>query len=67
MPTCYLDLTVLVGANLEKATLDDAIFMHSPDFSDANLRDAEGITKEELEKQTYLLKGATMPDGSEHE
>jgi hypothetical protein len=32
----------------------------------ANLKGAENITTEELEKQTKSLKGATMPDGKIH-
>jgi uncharacterized protein YjbI with pentapeptide repeats len=32
------------------------------DLNDANLSDALGITKEQLEKQTENLKGAIMPD-----
>jgi uncharacterized protein YjbI with pentapeptide repeats len=36
------------------------------DLSGANLKDAIGITTEELEKQAASLKGATMPGGSKH-
>ena len=32
------------------------------DLNDANLGDARGNTKEQLEKQTENLKGAIMPD-----
>ena len=50
----------LSGANLTEANLDGA------NLDGANLKYAKGITKEELEKQTKFLKGATMPDGSIH-
>jgi uncharacterized protein YjbI with pentapeptide repeats len=60
----------LSGANLSRANLRDA------DLSRANLLDADlsvaklggalGITREKLEQQTVLLKGARMPNGSIH-
>src|SRR5215208_5462269 len=58
----YIDLsgsdlsgTILHGSNLRGTDLRNA------DFSAAR-----GITAEELEQQTDLLEGATMPDGSKH-
>jgi hypothetical protein len=33
----------------------------------ADLEKASGVTQEELERQTDLLEGATMPDGSKHD
>ena len=36
------------------------------DLSQSNLKDAKGITIDELEKQAKSLKGATMPDGKIH-
>ncbi len=36
------------------------------DLSQSNLKDAKGITIDELEKQVKSLKGATMSDGSIH-
>jgi uncharacterized protein YjbI with pentapeptide repeats len=50
----------LIEANLSKANLLDA------NLIEANLNNARGITKEQLEKQTENLKGAIMPDGSQH-
>jgi uncharacterized protein YjbI with pentapeptide repeats len=58
----YADLRYadLIEANLSNANLLDA------DLIEANLSKARGITKEQLEKQTESLKGAIMPDKSEH-
>src|SRR5215212_2356723 len=58
----YADLRYadLIEANLSNANLNDA------DLTEANLSKARRITKEQLEKQTENLKGAIMPDGSEH-
>jgi uncharacterized protein YjbI with pentapeptide repeats len=52
--------TNLKCANLSNARLDNV------DLEGANLKDAIGITIDELEKQAKSLKGATMPDGSIH-
>jgi uncharacterized protein YjbI with pentapeptide repeats len=58
----YADLRYadLIEANLNDADLSDA------NLIEANLINARGITKEQLEKQTENLKGAIMPDRSEH-
>ena len=48
--------TMLSGANLRGA-----------DLSGAYLTGAEGVTTDDLERQSGLLKGATMPDGTKHE
>jgi uncharacterized protein YjbI with pentapeptide repeats len=48
--------TNLTNADLKLANL-----------SDTNLRDAEGVTKDELEEQADSLQGATMPDGQKYE
>ncbi len=58
----------LSGANLSNANLSNANLSNT-NLSGANLSKAymsgvEGITKEELEKQTSKLEGAIMPDGS---
>lgn len=73
----------LSGANLAGATLSrpkneageeegEAAILTNADFTDAdlsgaNLQGAKGITNEELEHQTGLLTGTTMPDGSTHD
>jgi uncharacterized protein YjbI with pentapeptide repeats len=69
----------LSNADLRDAKLDGTI-LFSADLSDADLRDADlrgaildyadlshaqGITREQLEKQTEHLHGTTMPDGSQ--
>jgi uncharacterized protein YjbI with pentapeptide repeats len=70
----------LKGADLSKADLQEAdlrgvnligvnlrgIKLTGANLSGATLKDAKYITTEELEKQTKLLKGAIMPDGSLH-
>jgi hypothetical protein len=56
----------LNGANLCDALLNN-VDLRDAYLSGANLKGAKGITNEELEKQAYSLKGATMPDGSIHE
>src|SRR5215212_3045662 len=63
----YADLISanLISANLISANLSNANLSHA-NLSEANLSNARGITKEQLEKQTENLKGAIMPDGSEH-
>jgi len=68
----------LSGANLSEANLSTAYSnssedkvvakanLRKADLSGADLKDAIGITTKQLEKQTNLLKGATMPDGTKH-
>jgi uncharacterized protein YjbI with pentapeptide repeats len=51
----------LGGANLRGADLYEAR------LGGANLRGARGITNEDLERQTYRLEGATMPNGQRYE
>ncbi len=58
-------------ANLTNTNFSNTYFAGTNEFvganlEGANLKDAKGITIEALEKQTNLLKGATMPDGSIH-
>ncbi len=60
-----LSKTNLSGAKLVEANLN-SINLSEANLSGANLKDAMNITIEELEKQTWSLKGATMPDGSIH-
>jgi hypothetical protein len=48
-------------ADLSRANLSEAMLYN------ANLKGAENITTEELEKQTNALKGATMSDGEIHQ
>jgi uncharacterized protein YjbI with pentapeptide repeats len=55
----------LRGAELRYADLRYADLIYA-DLIEANLSKARGITKEQLEKQTESLKGAIMPDKSEH-
>lgn len=59
------DGTNLSGANLSGADLSGAN-LSGAILHGACLKDATGITSEELEKQANSLKGATMPDGSIH-
>jgi uncharacterized protein YjbI with pentapeptide repeats len=51
----------LNGANLSGADLYGAV------LEGADLSDASGITNEDLNRQTFRLKGATMPDGQKYE
>jgi hypothetical protein len=60
----YLVGTNLRAADLSGANLRDAILSEA-DLSSANLRDARGVTDEQLD-QAASLEGATMPDGSKH-
>lgn len=71
----FLSEANLVGVNLEGADLREAdlceanlcaAILNDVYLDRANLKDATGITNEELEKQAKSLKGATMPDGSTH-
>jgi len=55
----------LQGARLFMADLQGAKLIGAS-LDGANLKDATGITIEELEKQAKSLKGATMPDGTKH-
>jgi uncharacterized protein YjbI with pentapeptide repeats len=57
----YLINADLSGANLTFAQLSGAFLTF------ANLRNAEGITNEELEQQAASLEGATMPNGQKYE
>jgi uncharacterized protein YjbI with pentapeptide repeats len=65
-----LNRTILMGADLSYADLSDAFLrdanLMGADLSYADLSYAQGITKNQLEKQAVLLEGATMPDGSKH-
>jgi uncharacterized protein YjbI with pentapeptide repeats len=61
--------TYLSHANLFHASLSDEPYLSDANLSGANLSEANlyrarGITKEQLEKQTSTLEGATMPDGT---
>ncbi len=62
--------TNLVGVNLIRANLNLADLsgtdLSQADLSYTYLKGAIGITTEQLEKQAKSLKGATMPDGSQH-
>ena len=51
----------LLGADLSGA------FLNETDLSFADLRDAKGITEEQLEEQAKTLENATMPDGQKYE
>ncbi len=66
----YLNQANLRGANLSLANLGRANLslakLGKADLGFANLKDAIGVTVEELEKQAVSLWGATMPDGSKH-
>ena len=55
-----LKYAYLIEADLSHANLNGA------DLTEANLSNARGITKEQLEKQTENLKGASMPDKTKH-
>jgi hypothetical protein len=61
----------LVDANLSGAFLSNADLSNTnlsgADLSGADLSYATTVTEEQLEKQTELLEGATMPDGSIHD
>jgi uncharacterized protein YjbI with pentapeptide repeats len=56
-----LSEAILIKANLSMAGLSETI-LHA-----AHLREAEGITNEELDAQAQSLKGATMPNGQKYE
>ena len=55
----------LLNADLQEAKLDGAD-LRKANLQGADLEGAEGITTEQLEEQTELLEGATMPDGTKH-
>ena len=57
----YLRAADLRGANL------NAYNIRGANLSRANLQGAQGLTNEELEKDTKSLEGAIMPDGSTHD
>jgi hypothetical protein len=67
LPGANLSGAILPGANLREAYLPEAnlseALLDEVDLSGANLRGAQGITIEELEKQALSLEGATMPNG----
>jgi uncharacterized protein YjbI with pentapeptide repeats len=56
----------LQGAFLQRANFQSA-FLGGADLSGTDLRDAQGITNEELEQQAASLEGATMPNGQMYE
>jgi uncharacterized protein YjbI with pentapeptide repeats len=58
--------TFLFDADLRRAELNDAN-LKGAYLRGASLREAEGVTQEQLEKQAETLEGATMPDGSIHD
>jgi uncharacterized protein YjbI with pentapeptide repeats len=72
----FLDGANLGGAYLVDANLRGA-FLSNADLSNTNLSDADlsgadlsyatNVTEEQLERQTELLEGATMPKGSIHD
>jgi uncharacterized protein YjbI with pentapeptide repeats len=45
----------------------DGAYLSGADLSGAYLTGVEGVTNEQLERQAYSLKGATMPDGQKYE
>ena len=58
--------TFLFDADLRRAELND-VNLSGAYLSGADLKEAEGVTQEQLEKQAETLEGATMPDGSIHD
>jgi uncharacterized protein YjbI with pentapeptide repeats len=56
----------LEGAHLAGADFGDAHFEEKESYPGANLKDATGVTQEQLEAQTKFLAGATMPGGTKH-
>jgi uncharacterized protein YjbI with pentapeptide repeats len=64
-PAVNLEYAILRGANLEGATLFDA-HLAGADLSDADLREATGLTEEQL-TAALSLEGATMPNGQKYE
>src|ERR687897_81077 len=61
-----LKVTDLSGATLREAQFSNA-WLHGVNLSGADLKDAKGITTEELVQQAFSIKGATMPDGQKYE
>jgi uncharacterized protein YjbI with pentapeptide repeats len=62
---------VLTGAHLEGihlagADFGDTHFEEKESYPGANLKDATGVTQEQLEAQTKFLAGATMPGRTKH-
>jgi uncharacterized protein YjbI with pentapeptide repeats len=57
---------VVSGADLRETYLN-GIDLHGADLSGTNLRDARGVTDEQLEEQALTLQGATMPGGQKYE
>jgi pentapeptide repeat protein len=60
-----LSYAVLRKTNLSGAALHEANLCGAH-LEGADLRDARGVTEEELEKQAENLEGTIMPDGSKH-
>jgi uncharacterized protein YjbI with pentapeptide repeats len=56
----------LSGANLPNADLSDADLSNAA-LCHTDLRDAQGITNEELDQQAASLEGATLPNGQKYE
>jgi uncharacterized protein YjbI with pentapeptide repeats len=56
----------LIDADLTDADLTDAN-LSTANLSGANLSRAQGVTNEEIAKQTNLVVGATMPNGQKYE
>jgi uncharacterized protein YjbI with pentapeptide repeats len=66
----YLGYAYLSGADLGDAYLGEANLsgvLGEANLRRANLRRAEGITNEELERKAASLNGATMPNGQTYE
>jgi hypothetical protein len=66
-----LQRAILRDANLSEAWLNKAKFegadLMGADLTGADLTDAKGVTNEQLDRQAYSLKGATMPNGQKYE
>jgi uncharacterized protein YjbI with pentapeptide repeats len=58
-------IRLLAGVDIQGAQLR-GIDLVGTDLIEANLSNARGITTEQLEKQTENLRGAFMPDRSQH-
>jgi uncharacterized protein YjbI with pentapeptide repeats len=66
-----LSASNLSGVDFSEADLRGARLnlcdLRGSNLSSADLSGVEGITNEELERQAYSLKGATMPNGQQYE
>jgi uncharacterized protein YjbI with pentapeptide repeats len=62
----FLARAFLGGTDLSNADLSGAAF-YGADLGGANLRDAEGVTNEELHQQALSLVDAIMPNGQKYE